>query len=98
MHKLLLALTIGLFILPVSASAKDKSYDIVIEASGMVCDFCAQSLTKVFSKKNSVESIDVDLDKSTVNVTLKEGQPLNDDEIKKLIEWGGYDLISIDRK
>jgi copper chaperone CopZ len=98
MHKFLLALFISLLTLPTTVSATEKSYDIIIEASGMVCDFCAQSLTKVFSKKDSVESIDVDLDKSTVNVTLKDDGVLSDDEIKELIEWGGYDLISINRK
>lgn len=98
MPKLLLTLLLGFLILPTTVSATEKNYDIIIHASGMVCDFCAQSLNKVFSKKDSVASINVDLDDSTVSVMLKEGKTLSDDEVKELIEWGGYDLISIDRK
>ena len=64
----------------------------------MVCDFCAQSLNKIFSKKESVESINVNLDTSSITVYLKENKNLTDDEIKELIEWGGYDLVSIERE
>ena len=80
-----------------SVSFAEEKYDIIIKVDGMVCDFCAQSLNKVFSKKASVESINVDLDTSSVGVHLKDGQNLTDDEIKELIEWGGYDLVAIER-
>lgn len=87
---------IALLLAP-SISFAEEKYDIVIKANGMVCDFCAQSLNKVFSKKESVESIDVNLDTSSVGVHLKNGQDLTDEEIKELIEWGGYDLVAIER-
>lgn len=97
MKYLQLFLMLTVISLPLSAKAADD-YDILIKADGMVCDFCAQSLNKVFTKKESVESIDVDLDTSAITVNLKQGQDLTDDEIKELIEWGGYDLVSIERK
>lgn len=88
-------LTAFLFISP--ANAQEKTDDIVVNVSGMVCDFCAQSLEKVFGKEDSVNGIVVNLDDQTVTVDTKEGQTISDEKIKELIEWGGYDLISIDR-
>lgn len=80
-----------------SAHADERTDDIVVTVNGMVCDFCAQSLEKVFKKEESVNGIDVSLDDQTVTVDTKEGQTLSDEKIKELIEWGGYDFVSIER-
>jgi copper chaperone CopZ len=77
--------------------AQERTDDIVVEVSGLVCDFCAQSLEKVFGKEDSVHGIQVDLDKQTVTVDLKDGESLSDEKIKEIIEWGGYDLVEIKR-
>jgi copper chaperone CopZ len=87
--------TACIFISPVVA--EEKTDDIIVKVDGMVCDFCAQSLKKVFSKEDSVNNIDVKLDDQTVIIDTIKGQTLNDAKIKELIEWGGYDLVSIDR-
>lgn len=79
------------------ALAQDEAGDIVVKVDGMVCDFCAQSLKKVFSKEDGVNDIAVSLDDQTVTIDTKEGESLSDEKIKKLIEWGGYDLVDIKR-
>ena len=95
MKKIFLTLALVLFVAnPVYANEKD----IVVEVNGMVCDFCAQSLEKVFGKEEGVNAITVDLDTQTVTVDVKDGQDLSDDKIKELIEWGGYDLVGIERE
>jgi len=94
MKKILLVIVlVFLTISPAQAGEKD----VVVEIKGMVCDFCAQSLKKVFGKEDSVNAIAVDLDTQTVTVDVKDGQDLSDDKIKELIEWGGYDLVGIKR-
>lgn len=96
MKKILLTLLLfPSLITPVMA--QEKTDDIVVEVSGLVCDFCAQSLKKVFGKEDSVNNIDVSLDDQTVTIDTKEGQDISDEKIKELIEWGGYDLIKINR-
>ncbi len=79
------------------AFADDKKDDIVITVEGMVCDFCAQSLKKVFNKEDSVNDIAVNLDDQTVIVDTKDNAELSDTKIKELIEWSGYDLVDIKR-
>ena len=80
-----------------STQTQLKDKDVFIKADGMVCDFCVQSLNKVFKKEESVIGIYVDLDKQAVIVDTKDGMELSDEKIKELIEWGGYDLVSIER-
>lgn len=69
----------------------------MVDVKGMVCDFCAQSLNKVFLENEAVESLDVNLDKQTVFIAYKDGaEALDDKTITQLIEWAGYDVVGID--
>lgn len=79
------------------AYASDKiPTSVTVYVKGMVCDFCAQSLKKVFGKKDAVDYINVDLDTQTIEVFFKNGQQLSDSDIKEAITWGGYDLVNIE--
>ena len=70
---------------------------ITAKVNGLVCDFCAQALRKVFKKEAAVEDISVDLDSGNVLIALKDGETLDDATIKKLIRKSGYSLVSIER-
>lgn len=70
---------------------------IVAKVNGMVCDFCAQALKKVFKKEAAVEDLSVDLDASEVTITLKSGQTLSDDKVETLIRKSGYAFVSAAR-
>ena len=80
------------------AFAENTIDDIVVTIDGMTCQSCVKSLTKVFNKEDSVKNIDVDLEIQTLTIDAKNGMTIESSKIKELIEWGGYDLISIDRK
>ncbi len=67
----------------------------VAEVRGLVCDFCAQALKKVFAKDERVDNIDVSLDDQTVTIYLKQGQTLGEAEITDLISRGGYDVDAV---
>ena len=68
-----------------------------ISVNGLVCDFCARSIEKLFSKKESVKSININLEKMLITISLKKGKSLNDDLIKKVITDSGYDIKEIRR-
>ena len=90
----LLLLSLSLLAIPVYAEEKA---DVIANINGMVCDFCARGLEKVFDKEKRVEKIDVSLEKGTVAIFFEEGKSLSDEEIKKLIENNGYSLEKISR-
>ena len=69
-----------------------------VNVKGMVCDFCARAVTKVFGKNDAVEQVDVDLDNGIINVDLKPGTQLTDDEVEKLVKRSGYAMVSVERE
>ena len=76
---------------------KIKSEVLYISVNGLVCDFCARSIEKLFSKNKSVESIKINLEKMLITVYLIEGTSLDDNTISKLIINSGYDVREIRR-
>ena len=90
--KLLLSLIL-LLLTPVFASAED----LKIQVNGMVCSFCAQGIKKTFGKQDAVDNIKVDLDSKVIEIKLKQGKTLTDEEVTTLIKDSGYDVVSIER-
>mgnify|MGYP001486345300 CR=1 FL=1 len=70
---------------------------ININVNGMVCDFCAQSIEKVFMKRKEVQGINVDLNNQRVVIYLKKNVSIEDNEIIKLFEESGYGVEKINR-
>ena len=68
-----------------------------IKVSGLVCDFCARSLEKVFLKRGDVAGINVDLGKGSVAVAMKPGLTIDDATLTKLITDSGYNVSGIQR-
>jgi len=71
---------------------------ITVSVKGMVCSFCAQGIKKTFSRKEGVESVDVDLDKKLVMITTKAGATLSDVAVTESIVDSGYEVTAIERK
>ena len=71
---------------------------VTAKVNGMVCDFCARAVTKVFGKEDAVENVHVDLDNGEIHVTLKPGTTLSDERVETLVKKSGYDLVSIKRE
>lgn len=82
---------------PVHAEQPVKSGDVHVSVNGLVCDFCARALEKVFGKEEAVKGIDVNLDTKMITVNFNEGQSLDDERITKLITDAGYNVEGIHR-
>ena len=74
-----------------------KKNSVNVDVNGMVCDFCARALEKVFSEKQEVAAIDVDLDNGKISINFNEGASLDDSLIQKLVTNSGYDVVKIKR-
>lgn len=70
---------------------------INIKVNGLVCDFCARSLEKVFLKRGDVAGIRVDLGKGSVVVAMQPGLTIDDATLTKLITDSGYNVAAIGR-
>ena len=83
---------------PATSTAITAQTLVTAKVNGMVCDFCARAVTKVFGKEDAVENVHVDLDNGEIHVTLKSGADLSDTRVAELVRKSGYDLVSIARK
>ncbi len=72
-------------------------HTIKVELNGLVCDFCARAMEKVFGKRSEVSGIDVNLDTKIVTIGLKKGADIDDATITKLITDAGYKVVKINR-
>lgn len=70
---------------------------IMLNVNGLVCDFCAESIRKIFGKEEAVQKVHVDLANGKVRVDLKPGKTMDDATLEGLIRKSGYALVSIDR-
>lgn len=68
-----------------------------VKVNGLVCDFCAQALNKVFRKQEAVQDVKVDLDQGLVHIVLKDQQQLDDATVKQLITDSGYSVHHIEK-
>lgn len=65
------------------------------KVDGLVCDFCARAVEKVFGKQDEVSSVKVDLGEKLITIILKAGKQMDDAKITKLITDSGFKLVGI---
>tara|TARA_B100001741_G_scaffold246267_1_gene207624 strand:- start:336 stop:707 length:372 start_codon:yes stop_codon:yes gene_type:complete len=71
---------------------------MTVAVEGMVCDFCAQAIEKVFMKREEVAGITVNLDDQNVIISLKSEKDIENTIIEELFLNAGYNIQNIDRK
>lgn len=75
----------------------DAARTITVRVNGMVCDFCARSLTKVLRRDDNVEDVAIDLEDKTVTILLTEDGAMDDEAVTEAVLSAGYDVASIER-
>ena len=87
------------FVFNIGVKSNNKNDDniVYVSVNGLVCDFCARSIEKMFEKKEAVSRISVDLENMLITIFLRDNQKLNDETIIELIKDSGYDVIEVKR-
>ena len=70
---------------------------IVADVLGVVCDFCALAMNKIFSKREEVAAIYVDLDTKALSLVLAPGTSMSDQTIADLAVQAGYRIAEVRR-
>ena len=70
---------------------------IVADVLGVVCDFCAIAMNKIFGKREEVAAIYVDLDTKALSLVLVPGASMSDQTIADLAVQAGYRIAEIRR-
>ena len=81
----------------VKSKNKNDENIVYVSVNGLVCDFCAGSIEKMFEKKEAVSRISVDLENMLITIFLKENRKLNDETVIEIIKDSGYDVTEVKR-
>jgi len=87
-------IALALMLTPLTAFAAQT---IKVKVDGLVCDFCARSLEKLFDKQEEVENITVNMNDGIVTVQVQEDATLSDEKLTTLITDSGYNVSNIQR-
>ena len=71
---------------------------MTVAVEGMVCDFCAQAIERVFMKREEVAGITINLDDQNVIISLKSEKDIENTTIEELFLKAGYNVQTINRK
>lgn len=63
-----------------------------LKVTGVTCSMCSNSVHKALSSLTFIDKINVDLQKAVYEITFKEGEKVNMDEIKNKVEGAGFSV------
>ena len=81
----------------ITAALANGGAPVVVDVLGVVCDFCAVAMNKIFGKREEVSALYVDLDKKTLSLVVNKGASLSDEDIENLAKQAGYRIAAIRR-
>lgn len=80
-----------------SLATASQAATIEMTVNGLVCAFCAQGIEKKLRKFPATAEVVVSLEHRLVAVSLKDGQDIPDDELRKALTEAGYSVKGISR-
>ena len=81
----------------IESALADGGEPIVADVLGVVCDFCALAMNKIFGKQEEVAAIYVDLDTKALSLVLVPGASMSDQTIADLAVQAGYRIADVRR-
>lgn len=79
----------------IGGGASPERIDLTI--NGMVCSFCVQGVERKIRGMPATQNVKIDLSKRVVQVWLRPGMDIQDDQLRKLIRDAGFDVREIKR-
>ncbi|EDM49523.1 MULTISPECIES: heavy-metal-associated domain-containing protein [Marinobacter] len=87
-----MSLLLAALVFSVSALAAENHYRLGV--NGLACPFCAYGIEKRLNKIDGVTEVRVDIGDSVVQVTLKEGNTLTEEQARRAVDEAGFTLRS----
>ncbi len=87
------AVAVLLLVWAIALFAADERYEIRVD--GLACPYCAYGVEKKLKRIDGVISVDIDLDKGIVTVTLREGVSLSELDMHRLFNDAGFTYRSM---
>jgi len=78
-------------------SAWAQSHEYQLGVDGLACPFCAYGIEKQLQKLDGVQSVEVDIAKGHVVVTMQDDRQLQREQAEQAVKKAGFSLRSFDR-
>lgn len=75
-----------------SAAANAQVSKVSLQASGLTCSMCSNSINKALKTLDFVDKIDANIKTSTFEITFKPGANIDFDKLKKKVEDAGFSV------
>jgi copper chaperone CopZ len=72
-----------------------SSERIDLTINGMVCSFCVEGVERKIRGLPATQNVKIDLSKRIVQVWVRPGETIQDDQLRKLIRDAGFDVREI---
>ena len=69
--------------------------DVTIAVDGLACPFCAYGLEKKLKKLDGVEALNVQMEEGQVQMKLKEGAAVTEEQINEAVSDAGFTVTEI---
>ena len=97
MNRALKVLLLILVLTLITKSQAQAGEKIIVRVDGLSCAFCAYGLEKKLKELKGVEKVEINLKEGKVSLTLKEGETLKDETVKKAVKDSGFTPRDINR-
>ncbi len=93
---LFFALLLGMAAVPqAQAQNKIENPDVTIAVDGLACPFCAYGLEKKLKKLDGVQALNVQMEEGQVQMKLKEGATVTEEQISEAVADAGFTVREI---
>ena len=79
-------------ILLVSVSSQAQVLSVNLQASGLTCSLCSNSINKSLQKLEFVSKVEPNIKNSSFNISFKPGSKIDFDQLKKKVEDAGFSV------
>src|SRR6218665_3919827 len=79
----------------VAVSTQAQVTKVSLQASGLTCSMCSNSINKSLQTLDYVEKVMSDIKTFTFNITFKPGAAVNFDQLKKKVEDAGFFVANL---
>lgn len=80
--------------LSISLSVQAQVTKVSLQASGLTCSMCSNSINKALKTLSFVDKIEPDIQTSTFEITFKTGNNVDFDAIKQKVEKAGFSVAA----
>lgn len=78
-----------------SVSVQAQVTKVSLQASGLTCSMCSNSINKSLKSLDYVEKVMANIKSSTFDITFKPGATVNFDQLKKKVEDAGFFVANL---